>query len=649
MSLTKFPQGIQTSHVVSAETTKSSGKVFFVCNSTTVRPGGVVGADVAGLGLDPNRPFSTVDFAVGQCVANRGDTIFVMEGHAESYTAAGSLAIDVAGVSIIGLGVGNNRPRFTFSSTDNAATVTQSANNTKFLNCILICNDDGLTNALVVSGDNCEVDVETQDTSSAIEAETFIRIDTANNCIVRAKHLGFTAGNAMVRYIAVDDCDNARIEIDSYGVVSTAWVNMVDVASTNVRVTGTMYTQGITDGSRTVVDTITGSTWSAEFFDASSGQKISGGSAAALAGDDISAIASDLLVPGADATTNSKSRDVVGNKTDLSVYDVGTTKSLMAYLKGLVDAKIIATGTFTTSSTTAPADTSRAEVTGYFNGCILLPLSGGSGNQPRRITNFNNTGGVFTIDAEMPFTTATGTQPYIIIADVESIVPAADATSNTMPAHVIGNKTDAAVTTVATTKSIIGYAKGLVNTLLSGAAADGAGNSSLVDVVGNKTDASIYTPGTTKSLAAYAKGTSDLQERVAKKAAATIVNGQTLFTVAGGPIEIYGLVSLCVTGNDATASTIQYNITPTTGAAQTISGASASVANATAGASITLAGTALSTAALYNNNGPNLIANPGTIFCPIGTVTAVVAVGSTTGTWEHYLRYKPLATGVTVS
>ena len=158
---------------------------------------------------------------------------------------------------------------------------------------------------------------------------------------------------------------------------------------------------------------------------------------------------------------------------------------------------------------------------------------------------------------------------------------------------------------------------------------------------GNLESALIDTPAIVTPL--------DVTPRTAVKAAATMTNGQTLFTVGGGPIRILSLVSLCVTANDGTASTLQYSITPTTGAgAQTISAASASLASAAAGASVTLAGTALSTAALLNANGPNLIANPGTVFCPIGTITAVIGVGSTTGTWSHYIRYEPLTTGVTV-
>lgn len=136
----------------------------------------------------------------------------------------------------------------------------------------------------------------------------------------------------------------------------------------------------------------------------------------------------------------------------------------------------------------------------------------------------------------------------------------------------------------------------------------------------------------------------------AVSATAVMVNGNTIFTVANGPIIIRSLVSLCITTNDGTASTLQYSVTPTVGAApQTISAASASLASAAAGASVTLAGTALSTAALLNANGPNLIANPGTIFCPVGTIKVVIGVGSTTGTWRHYLWYTALANGVLVS
>ena len=125
----------------------------------------------------------------------------------------------------------------------------------------------------------------------------------------------------------------------------------------------------------------------------------------------------------------------------------------------------------------------------------------------------------------------------------------------------------------------------------------------------------------------------------AVKAAAVMTNGQTIFTVTNAPLLILGLVSLCVTANDGTASTLQYSITPTTGAgAQTISNASASLASAAAGASVSLVGTALTTGANLNANGPNL-GMTAPLFCPLGSITLVIGTGSTTGTWEHHLYY----------
>jgi hypothetical protein len=84
---------------------------------------------------------------------------------------------------------------------------------------------------------------------------------------------------------------------------------------------------------------------------------------------------------------------------------------------------------------------------------------------------------------------------------------------------------------------------------------------------------------------------------------AVMVNGQVIFTIVGGPIEVTGLQSVCVTANNGTASTVQYSHDPTDGAATTISAASASLASAAAGASVTWLGTALSTAPTVTANG----------------------------------------------
>lgn len=67
---------------------------------------------------------ATVDAAVGLCTADSGDTIYVLPGHTETVTAS-SLTLDVAGINVVCLGSGSNRPTFTYGAA--AATITVSA------------------------------------------------------------------------------------------------------------------------------------------------------------------------------------------------------------------------------------------------------------------------------------------------------------------------------------------------------------------------------------------------------------------------------------------------------------------------------------------------------------------------------------------
>src|SRR3990167_7067382 len=80
------------------------GQVYWVYNGTALLPGQIGGSDGNKGTFD--QPFSTLDYAVSRCVADRGDIIFVKPGHAETIATATALAIDVAGVAVIGLGRG---------------------------------------------------------------------------------------------------------------------------------------------------------------------------------------------------------------------------------------------------------------------------------------------------------------------------------------------------------------------------------------------------------------------------------------------------------------------------------------------------------------------------------------------------------------
>jgi hypothetical protein len=148
------------------------------------------------------------------------------------------------------------------------------------------------------------------------------------------------------------------------------------------------------------------------------------------------------------------------------------------------------------------------------------------------------------------------------------------------------------------------------------------------------------------------RGFEDLDAgQVIVSAAAVLVNGTTIFTVRGGPIKIEELVSYCVTANDATASTLQWSANPDGDpAVQTFSGASASLADAAIGTSVALNMTALSTAPDITVGGVALgaVVTRG-IIIPAGIITTTIGTGSTTGTWRHHLRFRPLARGISVT
>ena len=78
-------------------------------------------------------------------------------------------------------------------------------------------------------------------------------------------------------------------------------------------------------------------------------------------------------VPTADAADNKLSDDVIGNKSDAAAKVVGTAKSIVAYLKGLLSFQIPieATGT-------ADIDISAGDYTGFLTLLTITPAAGSS-------------------------------------------------------------------------------------------------------------------------------------------------------------------------------------------------------------------------------------------------------------------------------
>lgn len=151
--------------------------------------------------------------------------------------------------------------------------------------------------------------------------------------------------------------------------------------------------------------------------------------------------------------------------------------------------------------------------------------------------------------------------------------------------------------------------------------------------------------------------TNDLYEQAQRAlgtGAALLVNGTTVFTVAGGFIKILDLISVNVVDSDSAAATIQWSADGTLGSATTITGASASVASVAPGGIVNCDFTTLATAPVIAANGVALqgptAATGGAVIIPAGVLKLVIGgADTTTSTWRHFMRWVPLGPGVTVT
>jgi hypothetical protein len=172
------------------------GQVFWVSNSTALLPGQIGGSDSNKGTFD--QPFATVDYAVGRCVANRGDIVMVKPGHAETIASATALAIDVAGVAVVGLGVGSNRPTFNLTAT--TSTIAMSAANCTFWNCLVTGGIDAIVAAITVSAADCRLQLNYRDVTGQ-----------CTDCVL-------TTAAADRLYIDVNDYDGATAAGTNAGI-----------------------------------------------------------------------------------------------------------------------------------------------------------------------------------------------------------------------------------------------------------------------------------------------------------------------------------------------------------------------------------------------------------------------------------------------
>lgn len=139
--------------------------------------------------------YTTVKLAMASCLASRGDVIFVLPGHTETISNATDLAINKAGVSIVGLGRGSLRPTFTLD-TATSANIPVTVGNVAIRNCIFIANFLDIVSCFTITAapefsiQNCEF----RDTSVSLN---FIQIVTTT-VTVNADGLDFSKNRLII-------------------------------------------------------------------------------------------------------------------------------------------------------------------------------------------------------------------------------------------------------------------------------------------------------------------------------------------------------------------------------------------------------------------------------------------------------------------
>jgi len=235
--------------------TLTTGENFFVHSGT--------GVNSVGGGRNPDAPLATLDYAIGLCTADKGDTIYVMPGHAETIAATDGFDADVAGIRIIGLGWGALRPTFNFTAT--ASQVNIGANNVHIENLRFVAGISAVVAAVQVEGKtdatfrNCEWywgGTTGWDLIIGLELEAGSHRARIENC--RFLQEPAVAGAAAAIQLTGASHNVIIRENEFMGDCSTACINAITTLSQGLMVQRNTFHN--TDAGEPVLEVITGTT-----------------------------------------------------------------------------------------------------------------------------------------------------------------------------------------------------------------------------------------------------------------------------------------------------------------------------------------------------------------------------------------------------
>lgn len=168
-----------------------------------------------------DRPLPTIDAATTLCTANNGDIVMVMENHAETITGAGGITFDKAGVTYVGLGKYNNRPRFLMDG-GTGVTAVVSAADVCVENMVFAGGHNGITSCFDIDAVGfCAkgLEFEDNDTDEHFLVPFLVGSTTDNTCdglIIEGCKWVTEDSGATIFVSVVGDLDNATIVGNTY-------------------------------------------------------------------------------------------------------------------------------------------------------------------------------------------------------------------------------------------------------------------------------------------------------------------------------------------------------------------------------------------------------------------------------------------------
>ena len=219
------------------------GNVFYVDSTGTGRDGGAGTKD---------KPFATVDYAVGRCTADNGDVIFVMPGYTETMGGAAAIDLDVAGITVIGLGTGELVPTLTYDTATD--TMAVGADDVTLVNFRFLASVTDVATAITVEAGACDCkiigcrfDVDLAGTDEFTNAITIG--DASDHPEILYCQFRQGAGGAVSAIYLDHDADYARIiGNEIFGDYSTACIVNDTAACDHVVIQGNLLFNGTIGG-----------------------------------------------------------------------------------------------------------------------------------------------------------------------------------------------------------------------------------------------------------------------------------------------------------------------------------------------------------------------------------------------------------------